>query len=59
MAPAAKEAGCKDVRWYESKEDAWEELLDVYVPGSVLLLKASHFSGRFDQVADRLREHTF
>ncbi|MBR2928131.1 MAG: UDP-N-acetylmuramoyl-tripeptide--D-alanyl-D-alanine ligase [Oscillospiraceae bacterium] len=59
MAPAAKKAGCKDVRWYESKEDAWEELLDVYVPGSVLLLKASHFSGRFDQVADRLREHTF
>lgn len=59
MVPAAKEAGCKDVRWYETKEDAWEDLLEAYSPGSVLLLKASHFSGRFDQVADRLREHQF
>ncbi len=59
MVPAAKAAGCSDVRWYESKEAAWEDLLERFVPGSVLLLKASHFSGRFDQVADRLREHTF
>lgn len=59
MVPAAKAAGCVDVRWYETKEAAWEDLLERFVPGSVLLLKASHFSGRFDQVADRLREHTF
>lgn len=59
MVPAAKAAGCVDVRWYETKEAAWEDLLERFVPGSVLLLKASHFSGRFDQVADRLRGHTF
>ena len=59
MVPAAKAAGCKDVRWYESKEAAWEDLLERFTEGSVLLLKASHFSGRFDQVADRLREHQF
>ena len=59
MVPAAKEAGCADVRWYETKEAAWEDLLQLFAEGSVLLLKASHFSGRFDQVADRLREYTF
>lgn len=59
MVPAAKAAGCKDVRWYESKEAAWEDLMERFTEGSVLLLKASHFSGRFDQVADRLREHQF
>ena len=59
MVPAAKEAGCADVRWYENKEEAWEDLLERFSEGSVLLLKASHFSGRFDQVADRLREYQF
>lgn len=59
MVPAAKEAGCADVRWYETKEAAWEDLLERFTHGSVLLLKASHFSGRFDQVADRLREYPF
>lgn len=59
MIPAAKEAGCPDVRWYADKKDAYEDLLEAYTPGSALLLKASHFSGRFDLVADFLREHDF
>lgn len=56
MVPAAKEAGCADVRWYEDKTQAYDDLLAEYREGSALLLKASHFSGRFDLVADYLRE---
>lgn len=56
MVPAAKAAGCPDVRWYEKKEDAYADLTAAYTEGSALLLKASHFSGRFDLVADYLRE---
>lgn len=59
MVPAAKEAGCPDIRWYADKKDAYEDLLAAYTPGSALLLKASHFSGRFDLVADYLREYNF
>ena len=59
MVPAAREAGCPDVRWYADKKDAYEDLLVAYTPGSALLLKASHFSGRFDLVADFLREYPF
>ena len=59
MVPAAKEAGCPDVRWYADKKEAYEDLLAAYTPGSALLLKASHFSGRFDLVADFLREYSF
>ena len=59
MVPAAKAAGCPDVRWYEKKEDAYEELVAAYCEGAALLLKASHFSGRFDLVADYLREYEF
>lgn len=59
MAPAAREAGCPDVRWYEDKTAAYGELTAEYGPGAALLLKASHFSGRFDQVADYLREYQF
>ena len=56
MLPAAKAAGCADVRWYEDKTHAYDELLTEYREGAALLLKASHFSGRFDLVADYLRE---
>ena len=56
MVPAAKESGCSDVRWYEDKTQAYEDLLAQYCDGAALLLKASHFSGRFDLVADFLRE---
>jgi UDP-N-acetylmuramoyl-tripeptide--D-alanyl-D-alanine ligase len=59
MVPAAKAAGCKDVRWYEDKTQAYDELVKVYTEGSALLLKASHFSGRFDLIADYLREYPF
>ena len=59
MVPAAKEAGCPDVRWYADKKEAYEDLLAAYTPGSALLLKASHFSGRFDLVADFLRAYDF
>lgn len=55
MVPAAQAAGCADVRWYEDKTQAYEDLLARYCDGAALLLKASHFSGRFDLVADYLR----
>lgn len=57
--PAARAAGCPDVRWYPDREAAKEDLLALFAPGDALLLKASHFSGRFDLMADFLREHPF
>lgn len=56
MVPAAKAAGVRDVRWHEDKTHAYDELLAEYCEGAALLLKASHFSGRFDLAADYLRE---
>ena len=59
MVPAAKEAGCPDVRWYENREAVQADLLSLYGPGDALLLKASHFFGRFDLMADFLRAYPF
>ena len=59
MAPAAKAAGCADVRWYAKKEDAYGDLTGALCEGAAVLLKASHFSGRFDLIADYLREYPF
>ena len=59
LSPAAGEAGCPEVRWYESREAAKADLLALYAPGDALLLKASHFFGRFDLMADFLREYPF
>ena len=59
MVPAAKAAGCSDVRWYEKRDDAKEDLLALYGPGDCVLLKASHFFGRFDLMADFLRDYPF
>ena len=56
MVPAAREAGCGDVCWYEDKTAAYDDLLAAYCEGAAVLLKASHFSGRFDLAADFLRE---
>lgn len=59
MVPAAREAGCPDVRWYPGREAAREDLLALFAPGDAVLLKASHFFGRFDLMADFLREYPF
>ncbi len=59
MVPAAWEAGCPEVRWYPDREAVKEDLTDLYAPGDGLLLKASHFFGRFDLMADYLREYAF
>jgi UDP-N-acetylmuramoyl-tripeptide--D-alanyl-D-alanine ligase len=59
MVPAAEEAGCPDVRWFESREAAQAVLPALFGPGDALLLKASHFFGRFDLAADFLREYSF
>ena len=59
MVPAAREAGCPEVRWYEEKTAAYGELVAAYEEGAALLLKASHFSGRFDLTADYLRDYQF
>ena len=59
MVPAAREAGCPDVRWYPDRESVKEDLLALFAPGDAVLLKASHFFGRFDLMADYLREYPF
>ena len=59
MVPAAQQAGCPDVRWYPDREAVKEDLLSLFAPGDALLLKASHFFGRFDLMADYLREYPF
>lgn len=59
MAPAAREAGCPDVRWYGEKTEAYPDLVGAYTEGAALLLKASHFSGRFDETAAYLRGYAF
>ena len=55
MVPAAMAAGCADVRWFADRESAQAALAEVFGPGDCALLKASHFSGRFDLTADYLR----
>ena len=57
MAPGAKAAGCADVRWYAKREDAYGDLTEALCPNAAILLKASHFSGRFDLIADYLRDY--
>ena len=47
------------MRWYEKREDLKDDLLALFGPGDCVLLKASHFFGRFDLMADFLREYTF
>lgn len=59
MAPAAREAGCPEVRCYPDREAVKEDLIDLFAPGDGVLLKASHFFGRFDLLADYLREYPF
>ena len=59
MAPEARAAGCPDVRCFAEKTAAYPELTAAFVPGSVVLLKASHYSGRFDEIADYLRGCVF
>ncbi len=59
MIPAARAAGCREVRWYPDREAAKKDLLALFAPGDALLLKASHFFGRFDLMADFLREYPF
>ena len=59
MVPAARESGCPDVRWYESRDAAHDDLLALFQPGDALLLKASHFICRLDLMAGYLREYHF
>ncbi len=59
LLPEAEASGCPKAKWYACKEDAYADLVREFVPHSVVLLKASHFSGRFDMIADYLREYSF
>lgn len=59
MVPAAQAAGCAEVRWYPDREAVKADLLDLFAPGDALLIKASHFFGRFDLMADFLRDYPF
>ena len=42
-----------------NREAVKEDLLSLYAPGDCVLLKASHFFGRFDLMADFLRDYNF
>ena len=55
MVDAARAAGCPDVRWYETRDAARGDLVSLFGPGDCALVKASHFFGRFDLLADYLR----
>lgn len=57
-AEAAKEAGCKDVRWYATREEAYGELTEEFTSGAALLVKASHYC-QLEKVAAYLREFKF
>lgn len=59
MVPAAQAAGCGEVRWYPDRESVKADLLDLFAPGDAVLLKASHYFGRFDLMADFLREYPY
>ena len=59
MVPAAKAAGCPDVRWFETRDEARDALVEMFAPGDAALLKASHFLNRFDLAADDLRRYPF
>ncbi len=59
MVPEAEGAGCPDVRWFSSRDEARDALLTLFGPGDAVLLKASHFLNRFDLAADYLREYSF
>ena len=59
MVPAAQAAGCPDARWYETRDEARDALVEMFAPGDAALLKASHFLNRFDLAADYLRTYPF
>lgn len=59
MVTAAKEAGVRDVRWYATKDEAYQDLVEVFTERSALLLKGSHFANRLDLAADYLRDYQF
>ena len=59
MVPAAQAAGCPDARWYETRDEARDALVEIFAPGDAALLKASHFLNRFDLAADYLRTYPF
>ena len=56
MAEEALDAHCREVRAYATKEEAYEDIAAAYCDGSVLLLKASHYTGRFEEIAAYLEE---
>lgn len=56
MADAARERGCAEVYAFATKEEAYEKIYDAYSEGAVMLLKASHFSGRFEYIAEYLEK---
>lgn len=56
MAQEARAAGCGDVHAYLTKEEAYDAIGDAFVPDAVLLLKASHYSGRFEHIAAYLEK---
>ena len=59
MVPAAQAAGCPDARWYKTRDEARDALVEMFAPGDAALLKASHFLNRFDLAADYLRTYPF
>ena len=56
MAKEAFDCGCDEVYAFQTKEEAYEVLYDAYSEGAVMLLKASHFSGRFEYIAEYMEK---
>ena len=56
MAEEAEDAGCPEVLWFAEKAEACPVIARCFEEGAAVLLKASRYSGRFEQIAAYLTE---
>ncbi len=56
IADGASEHGCKEVRWYTAKEEAYGELEDLLEKDTAILIKASH-AMRFQEIVEQLTKN--
>ncbi len=56
MAEEAKKHGCKEVYTFATKDEAYEKIYNAYCEGAVMLLKASHYTGRFEYITEYLEK---
>ena len=56
MAEEATAHGCGEMHAFLTKEEAYEALYEAYCEGAVMLLKASHYTGRFEYIREYLEK---